>query len=247
MFSSLVFCNSLEEISWSPYSTHSDLSVFRFRISEFDVSIDYLNSLLSPDEKLRKNRYFFASDRNRFVVTRGILKVLISRYVNQRPFDVKFTMGLNKKPQLSDHADLHFNVSHSGDWALIGIANRIIGIDVEKIEPDFFFQDIVTHSFSPLERVYLESDPHTPRLFYRLWTRKEALVKATGTGIDGSFDQIPSLDGEHRLSQKHPDESWIVSSFNVTENYLAAVAYRAEPSGTKVNFYNVDSSLFNIG
>lgn len=248
MPSPLVFCNSLHEIDWLPYPSHSgrpDLSVFRLRISQFNVVIDYLHSLLNPDEALRRDRYRLVIDQHRFVITRGILRVLVGHYANQRPSDVEFTIGLNKKPQLKDHDNLHYNVSHSGDWALIGIANRVLGIDVEKVDPDFFFQDIVAHSFNPFEKRYLESNNNDPVLFYQLWTRKEALVKATGKGIDGDFDQIPSLDGEHQLTKEQTDKSWIVSSFNVTENYLATVAYPIEISAISINFYNVDSFLFN--
>lgn len=248
MSSSLIFCNSLHEINWLPYPSHSwrcDLSVFRLRISRFSVVIDYLHSLLNPDEVLRRNRYRLATERRRFVITRGILRIVIGNYTNQRPSDVEFAIRLNKKPQLKDYNNLHYNVSHSGDWALIGVANRAIGIDIEKVEPDFFFQDIVADSFNPLEKRYLERNDNDPALFYQLWTRKEALVKATGKGIGEDFDQIPSLDGQHQLPQEQTDQSWMVSSFSVTENYLATIAYPIEISAASINFYNIEPFLFN--
>lgn len=245
MYSSLIFCTVFHDSNWLPYSRHtdkSDLSIFRIHVPQFVSCLDYLHSLLKPEEETRKNKYRFERDQQRFVVTRGILRILLGQHADQSPKAIGFTVGSNKKPQLNCFPDLHYNVSHSGDWILIGIANRTIGVDLEKINTDFLFQDVIAYSFSEAEKTHLAMNQNNSAVFYQLWTRKEAFVKATGQGIDANFNRIPCLNGNHPVDS---DKSWLVSSFNVAENYVATVAYPVESVAATINFYDIDHSLLN--
>ncbi|WP_170139378.1 4'-phosphopantetheinyl transferase family protein [Larkinella arboricola] len=231
MRSTYVVYNTLPAVTWSQSwerRSSSDLIIFRIELVRFTAYIPVFSAWLSTDEQHRAQRYFHEKDRNRFLVTRGLLRLLLGQCIHQKPSEIQFVTH-GKKPGLPAGCNWHYNVSHSGDWALIAVSTHPVGIDIEKIDSDFRFQDIVPEVFSPDEQRYLQKHSAARTLFYRLWTRKEALVKATGQGIDDYFKEIPSLDGTHEVEGcvlGHTDR-WTVSSFSVTEGYTAAVAYES--------------------
>ncbi|GAB4019208.1 hypothetical protein GCM10028773_21370 [Spirosoma koreense] len=119
-----------------------------------------------------------------------------------------------------------------------------MGIDVEEIKSDFPLADVIPVGFTNEERQYIGTDEQAPLRFYELWTRKEAFVKAIGTGIDENFPQIPSLIGFYQLvpASGKPDCTWRVDSFSIAEGYLGAVAY--DRTSENLQFYTLDGSLF---
>ncbi|MCY7353191.1 MAG: 4'-phosphopantetheinyl transferase superfamily protein [Cytophagaceae bacterium] len=193
------------------------------------------------------NRYRLEADQQRFSIARSILRVLLGRQVDLNPIDIHFTDIFNKKPRLKDFAHVHHSVSHSGDWIVIAIAGSPVGIDVEKVDSNFFFPDVVAHSFSQAEKEYIENNDSPRTRFYQLWTRKEALAKAKGHGIDDNFYRIPSIDGTHNVEKEPPyfTENWAISGFNVAGEYLAAIAYRLETTRQAIHFFNVDPDLLS--
>ncbi|GAB3929079.1 4'-phosphopantetheinyl transferase family protein [Larkinella terrae] len=231
MGSAFLVYNTLPAVKWSdvPESLPvSDLAIFRIELIRFSGFINPLSALLMPDEQIRAQRYFHEKDRHRFIITRGLLRILLGNYTGRKPADIRFVQSVHKKPSVLG-SDWHYNVSHSGGWALIALSKTAVGIDIEKIDRDFQFRDILSESFTPQERVFIEQSPDPRARFYQLWTRKEALVKATGRGIDEHFKQIPSQEGTHTVDNQQIGSSdrWIISSFDVTEEYAAAVAYES--------------------
>lgn len=164
--------------------------------------------------------------------------------MGQPPDELQFVQGMTKKPALVNPIGYQFNVSHSGDWLLIAIGRIDVGVDLEWISPEFPFQDVSQISFSPREQHYIESCSNPRLSFYQLWTRKEALVKATGKGMDDAFDQIPSLPGIHRTEATLIGGvgHWKVTGFAVADGYPAAIAYYESGSTLLVPvFYTLDS------
>ncbi len=170
--------------------------------------------------------------------------MLIGRYTNQPPADVRFMVGANGKLELADNSGWHVNISHSGDWILLVIGRTNVGIDVEQITSHFSFEDTLISNFSLEEQGYCNA-ANTRRRFYALWTRKESLLKATGKGMDEAFQQVPSLDGQHEVTGDLIGASgnWIVRGFAVAADYPAAVAYREMQEIPK--FYTLNSVLFD--
>lgn len=126
--------------------------------------------------------------RHRFIIARGVLRSIISCYLpRQSPALLVFDYNKYKKPQLSAayHSTLQFNVSHSEDYALLAITPlHPIGIDVEKLKSHDLLA-IAKRFFSYNEYQLLSqlrSNQIEP-VFYALWTRKEAVLKAVGLGI----------------------------------------------------------------
>lgn len=187
--------------------------------------------VLAAPELVRAQRYLKAADRQRFLVVRAALRVLLGRLTGQAPGAVTFETSETHKPRLKNYAGLHFSVSHTRHWALLAVATQPVGVDVEEISADFDFAALLAGSFSAAERRAIWQSPNPRRQFYELWTRKEAFVKATGQGIDEHFAAVPALDGQHQLTGPHAapaSRHWLVSSFAVAEHYPAALAYPAQ-------------------
>jgi 4'-phosphopantetheinyl transferase len=244
----LLFCDSLPPTEWRSepdYRAAGAVTVFRVPIAESSPYLPQVQAVLHPAELLRAARYHQPADRTRFLVARAALRRLLGAYAQRPPANLVFEAGANKKPVLRDAMGLHYNVSHAGNWVLIAIAGTEVGVDVEKVDAQFAFQDILGTSFSPAEQAFIEQGPASERLFYQLWTRKEAFVKATAQGIAEDFWQVPPLDGPHELAGPGgaAESGWAVSSFEVAAGYTAAVAYPAALRD-KLIFYDVAASLF---
>jgi 4'-phosphopantetheinyl transferase len=142
--------------------------------------------VLSPSERAR-----FAAgdvaDREQLTVTRVALRELLGSYLGIEPADVGLTTGTTKPAVVG--GELEFNVAHTEGLALIAVATVPVGVDVERLEPVAAdeFADLVEFVLTADERDELERLPEPERVgaYYRVWTRKEAYVKATGEGIGG--------------------------------------------------------------
>lgn len=162
-----------------------------------------LRALLSTDEVERARKFFFERDRNRFVVARGILRTLLGSYAGIAPEKVTFNYGPNGKPELAGaNTEIFFNIAHSDDVALFAFT-RVgeIGVDVERIRDMPDWPSIAELSFSAEEREHLQACPEEKRReeFFAAWTRQEAILKATGTGLgraspEASNFQLYSLE-----------------------------------------------------
>lgn len=197
--------------------------------------ITRLLPLLSDDEQTRAGRFHFQKDRDRFVIARGVLRVILSQYLDIQPQDLKFQYSEMGKPSLTHFPELCFNVSHSGQIALYAVAQSCeVGIDVEQIRPERDWEAIATRFFSTQEQTTLKQLSPDLKLqgFFNCWTRKEALLKAIGQGLRLPLDQFtvsltpgePArlLQVEWNLTQRA--EEWWIEALPVAAGYAAAVA-----------------------
>ncbi len=233
-----VTCLPTAPVRWQPISTCSftdALAVFRLPLPN---DIDSITSLLSAAEQARAQRYHRPIDQLRFVAGRGLLRTVVGQYTRQPANQIVIDIGPTQKPALRHTPDLHVNLAHAGGWIMLAVSDKPVGIDVEAIDYTFDYQLITESSFSQIEQQAIQKAVDPRRAFYESWTRKEALVKATGTGITDNFDQIPALIGPHSIPQIGLDDagSWIVQPFAVNEQHPAAIAYR--PSIGEVFFFN---------
>jgi 4'-phosphopantetheinyl transferase len=172
---------------------------------------------LSPTERHRARRFRFERDRRRFIVARGRLREELAARLGVRPERVALEYGENGKPRLAGR-ELHFSVSHCDDVALLAFSKDAeIGVDVEAIRPVREADAIATQFFTPAERAaYLALAPRRRLLgFLRLWTRKEAFVKALGSGF--------SLPLE-RLDLSRAPRGWRLHSFFPLRGFIGALA-----------------------
>ena len=242
-----VYCSANQDVSWESYTAclYSDkVAVFKFDIAGSLLHLPHLQTVLLADERERARRFRRTEDQNRYVMARGLVRILCGKYLNQSPAGVQFIRSGNQKPDLQPDCGWHINVAHSGTYVAVAISREEVGIDTEKMDAAFSFEDVVLQSFSPVEQQYIVDGQGSQRRFYQLWTRKEALVKATGIGIDDNFVSVPCLPGAHRvmghLIGTHID--WNITGFEFATGYPAAVAHRFVNKSIK--FYSVDGGIF---
>lgn len=194
---------------------------------------DRLMRLLSPLEVQRAERHRFLDHRRRFAIGHGALRALLGGYTGHDPGRLAFTSGPRGKPYLESPADLYFNLSHSGQLALVAVGRSELGVDLEKVRHLESLLEIARRHFSPTEFAVLETASETTRLelFYRCWTRKEAYIKAVGEGLGMSLDSFDvSLDDTPRLLTFRDGASkpgdWELLDVTPCAGYVAAVAVR---------------------
>lgn len=210
------------------FNLNGAVHVWQIAISLNILAINDFTELLSADERDRAGRYYQQADRERFVISRGALRILLGRYLDIPSADITFENGTNKKPAVKNITDIniHYNTTHSGNYILIAIAATSVGIDIENLEPLFPYTDILEHSFSGHEIAFIDEAAHKLETFYTLWTRKEALLKATAKGIDDDIKQVPCMDGRHNIAHSiiMSDQNWMINSFKLDEAYVCSLA-----------------------
>jgi 4'-phosphopantetheinyl transferase len=217
-----------------PILDNNQVHLWRASLTLSNPKIEELMTYLAPDEIARANKFRFAQHRSRFIAARGILRQLLGKYLQVSPRSLTFTYSDRGKPQLPENSSLQFNLSHSQEYGLFGFTlNHLIGVDLEyqRAMPDAL--NIARRFFSVREFKMLESMPQEqqPRLFFQLWTAKEAYLKAIGTGLSGSLASIEiSFDQDQSpyfsLSQENQIEinGWSLYSCTPETNYLGAIA-----------------------
>jgi 4'-phosphopantetheinyl transferase len=157
--------------------------------------LDALRATLDDDELARAERFVFERHRLRYIAAHGLLRRVLSGYLGVAPTEIRFGHARHGKPYLVGEVqlDLRFNLSHSGDRMLVAVAvGRDVGVDLELVGRDRDFAGIARHFFSPNEVAALTALPERERraAFYRCWTRKEAYIKACGTGLAMRLDDF---------------------------------------------------------
>jgi len=197
--------------------------------------------VLSPDERTRAARFHFAKDRQFFTATRALLRTILGSYVASDPAKLVFHYSEKEKPSLapgggdSSHSGnrVQFNISHSGTTALLAFAqDRALGVDIEKIREDFDHEAVARRFFSDHEQTQLSGLPPSEKYrgFFRCWTRKEAFIKAIGTGLSFPLDQFDvslSPGKDNALLATRPDQAeaarWSLREVPAGEGYAGAM------------------------
>jgi len=221
--------NFLSEIAWEDFSgcsfnIHTQADIWRINVASNAASIHHLSSLLTNDELTKASRFLHRHDSDRFIISRAALRLIMGRYLNVNPTLIAIGADENKKPFIKN-SPLFYNMSHSGDWIIIAISASAIGIDTELVKNSFDFGNIINEYFDRKELDFINEKNSTER-FYMMWTRKEALTKATGQGLDENLKFIPSLDGEYFINRNilSPKHNLAVFSFKLANNYFASAA-----------------------
>ena len=196
----------------SPSLTRGEVHLWRFPLTTSMPELAALQSLLAADEAQRAVRLLDPHKAQAFIVGRGRLRQILGAYLQCDPAALDFAYNRNGKPALAGKS-LHFNLAHSGAWAVLALAADVeLGVDIEMIDPLLDHERLAAQYFSDAERAALATVamPRRRRVFYRLWTRKEALLKGQGRGFTASAVV------EERV--------WQLRSFWLAPGYVAAIA-----------------------
>jgi 4'-phosphopantetheinyl transferase len=213
----------------------SQIDVWLFGLDRTRDELRDLERWLSPDERVRADRFVRARDGQRFTAARGMLRRILGAELGRDPASLGFAYNAHGKPTLAGDAGLHFNLSHSGALAALGIGRTVpFGLDIEQIAQ--VEAGVAEISFSPAEMSALAAYGGAEWLacFYRCWTRKEAVIKALGLGLAQPLDAFDVTLGpfdEPRLLRLAgtPEASsrWELFHFAPAADYMGAVAVPA--------------------
>jgi 4'-phosphopantetheinyl transferase len=170
-------------------------------------------ALLSADERARAASYARDADRDRFVAARGALRRILAGYTGRAAAAIRFAHDDRGKPLAVDGLEL--GVSHSGDLALVAIARRPIGVDVEAHREVDVERLAATFAASTRDELRALAGPQQRAAFFRCWTRHEARAKCVGLGLALAHDPAPA--------------GWWIESLAIDAGYSAAIAARGEP------------------
>ncbi|MDP4725167.1 MAG: 4'-phosphopantetheinyl transferase superfamily protein [Alphaproteobacteria bacterium] len=175
---------------------------------------------LDANEHFRLKNITNTEKRHTFVVCRFVTKQLIAEFSRLDPFTLNFQYTERGKPYLAAPG-VEFNISHSGDFALIGVSHHKIGVDIEKMKPNRNFQGLAETVLSKDEKAWVfEQD--TERRFYQLWTLKESRLKCDGDGLAGHY---PAAMFDPEMGWRYNDYEIYFHAF---EQYIYTICINAK-------------------
>jgi 4'-phosphopantetheinyl transferase len=217
-----------------------EMHVWRFSLDADSSVIEHLSNSLSPDEIERAERFLFDDIRRRFIVCRAAQRAILAAYLGELPHQLRFQYENLGKPSLSamtGDPPILFNLANSKSLGLLGVTQGVeLGIDVEKIRAVQRLEGLAQRFFADIEIRQLESigEEDREQAFFRIWTRKEALLKAVGKGLTFPLDQVivSLLEAEPcRVVHFGDDDpsTWWLAHLAPQSGYFGAVACRTEP------------------
>jgi 4'-phosphopantetheinyl transferase len=182
--------------------------------------------LLAPDEQLRADRFRFDPDRQSFVAARSGMRRILGRYFDCDPGAIAFSYGSHGKPFVAAGM-IEFNLSHSGDWALLAVArDRAVGVDIERIKPVAELEKLTARFLlaAEHERIVALDEADRVLAFFRTWTCKEAYLKATGEGL-GQLKSLEVLVESCQPVQLVSPAGWGLRELPLEVGYVGAMVY----------------------
>jgi 4'-phosphopantetheinyl transferase len=194
-------------------------------------------SLLSKEELEKQARFHFERDRHRYLVTRAMVRTVLSRYANVTPREWRFLFNPFGKPSIAaEHVaarGIEFNVSHTDGLVVMGITReRAVGVDVENVRTGLADVGIADSYFAPQEVAALRVLPREKQnqRFFEYWTLKESYIKARGMGLSIPLDRFAFDLGDSegiRLtidpSLRDQPEHWAFWRLKLMPDHLVAV------------------------
>lgn len=200
-------------------------------------------SLLNDDETARAHRFYFARHQRRFTVARAMLRQILSYYLHCSPKALEFGYNPQGKPSLLENlAHLEFNLSHSGDLALLAVGQRhAMGIDLEYFSKRSYV-GIAQQLFSEVEMKALHAVNQClePLVFFHIWAQKEAFIKASGLGLSyptQQFDVPAALPTNQLINDPLHQKNWHMISFMPEVACCAALCHH--PSIEQIYYFKI--------
>ena len=199
--------------------------------------------LLNAEEAVQQKRFHFEKHRHQYLITRAMIRTLLSRYVGIAPQDLRFQKNDYGRPELVPEqlsVPLHFNLSHTDGLIVCGVVlHSEIGVDVEDITRGGDLVQIADRFFSPGEVADLHTVPADRQedRFFDYWTMKEAYIKARGMGLSIPLEQfsyhINDTDTHIGLTvdprQQDEGSRWQIRQWRCAPCYKVAICLEKQP------------------
>lgn len=246
----------LSKICWT--LPHKDLILYQNEahvwleklLKPVDV-VEKLEKILSDDERERSGKFIRRQDAESFIIARGTLRIILGKYLNVDPSSICFDYGPFGKPCLpekSNISEISFSLSHSAGYGLYIITRqKAVGIDIEYSKPLMDLKIITDKIFSKNEKDAFNklSDIQKQDIFFYIWTRKEAYIKANGFGFNFPVSDIDVLTDTLECKSilffndtAYRETSFLLNSFIPIPNFIASTAIEGEKSCSIIYYSN---------
>lgn len=206
-----------------PHEVH----VWPIPLSAWATTAEKHLACLDDHDMARANRLHQPIHRQRFLTAHVGLRYILSQYLPLGPKQLTFTYGTHQKPYLAISENrIQFNLSHSDEMAVCAVTlDHEIGIDIEKVQPVCKL-DVARRFFNKEEfdQLISTSVPEQANFFYRIWARKEALIKATGLGVSQGLATFSVMEQNNITTVELHNQIWSLLSLSVHADYACAVA-----------------------
>ncbi|NQV52845.1 MAG: 4'-phosphopantetheinyl transferase superfamily protein [Flavobacteriales bacterium] len=218
---------SLEDF---PFLSAGHIHVWNVSTNPTDGLLERCRDALSEMELKRVPFFKFEDVRQNYIISQGILRILLGAYLNITPRDLKIGRHSKGKPFSLDDPKLCFNISNSGGLAVYGFSREgEIGIDIEHQRPLPDLEQMITKNFTSSEIKFINAKPaEKSQRFFRFWTVKESYLKAIGEGMRLPPDCLEFSIEESKirlLSVKgvFEQEDWHFEEFSPAKNYVGTL------------------------
>jgi 4'-phosphopantetheinyl transferase len=228
-----------------PDIVRNTVHIWRLPLDLTAAQIASLRRVLTSDEQSRADRFRADRHRDRFIACRAQVRQLLGGYLDERPERFEFCHGPQGKPALAapwNRSGIQFNVSNSQDLALCAVdLDHEVGVDIEHLREGRDHDGLAERFFALREVEALRCLPPDQQTlaFFNCWTRKEAVLKAVGTGIAFPLDrlevtlapgqpaQVLAFDSAH--GAEPAGSNWWLAHLEPAPGYIGALAARGEP------------------
>lgn len=226
-----VICDKIKVLEWSrvcDYNLSNHFDLWRIYIPDHRDSIDKDYDLLLKEEQEKSETFLKEEDRVRYILSRIYVRKLLAKYLNTETTELEFKYSEQNKPILENYPMLNFNISHSGDYIILGFANKwSVGVDIELMNTHVDLYNMIINCMSSTEVSMILNSEMPRKMFYKYWTRKEALLKGVGIGLTDRLKDISCSDGLNLVPIEFSGfaSSWKVWSFEMENSYSVSIAH----------------------
>ena len=206
------------------------------------AAMDEIVATLSPEELERASKFKLEKDRIHYVCRRSQLRKILSQYCNCQPTEIIFGYHRYKKPfiDMPGYEAIKFNLSFSEDLMVVAVTkHNEVGVDIEKIHEMQDMAGVAKDNFSAQELTDFNAAGDKTLIFFNIWTKKEAFIKATGRGMyyplkEFSINIKAGFHNPSILNNSMESKGWTITEVNTHEGYIAALAVKGSDSSTSL-------------